>query len=250
MDKKELDILIDKSIFGTLTQTEKEKLDAYIMEQPTTKLEIQLRTDIMKGLEYNSDQELKGVLEKIHNETIVGPTGSPILKKLAYALLFIAILFGAYTLYNNMSQDTLTESNKGPVIYASYFEPFEASTETRSTDSDQDASTKLFLEAYQAEDYQSSLQVFETLSSQADNNMFLLAGISAMELNKNEESLTFLNKIIDSNDFYFVDHAKWYKALALLKTNQINQAKEILNDLASNPKADHHDDSISLLEEI
>ena len=38
MDKQELDKLIDKSILGTLTQNEKSELEAYIMENPATKL--------------------------------------------------------------------------------------------------------------------------------------------------------------------------------------------------------------------
>lgn len=250
MDKQELDILIDKFILGTISHKEKEKLEAHIMEIPTTKLEIQMRRDIVKGLEYNSDQELKSILEQIHNEEISGSKNNALFKKIGVALLCLVLILGAYFLYHTMTSDTGSGLQEGPVLYANYFQPFETALETRSTEITDASSLTLLVDAYKQKNYEKVLEEFEPLAAQADNNILLIAGISAMEIDSHDTSIAYFDRIIDSNDFYFLDHAKWYKALALLKTNEISKAKTYLNDLATNPKADHHDDSISLLREI
>jgi len=250
MDKQELDKLIDKSILGTLTQNEKSQLEAYIMEQPTTKLEIKMRTDLMKGLEYNADQELKSILNKIHNEEISGKKHNGLLKKIGFSLLAISILIGAYAIFNYMNTSQEAKPIVGSAIYATYFEPFTPSLETRSSDAIQEVTYKQFIDAYRNKDYDKSLAIIKPLISNADNKTLLIAGISAMEIDKHQEAFEYFDKIITSNDFYFIDHAKWYKSLVLIKTNKINEAKVLLNDLANNPEADHHNESVSLLKEF
>jgi tetratricopeptide (TPR) repeat protein len=250
MDKQALDTLIDKSILGTLTSYEESKLEAYIMEQPATKLEITMRTDILKGFEYNADQELKDVLNKIHNEEILNASPNKLLKRIGVILISLAVMCGSYSLYKMINNSANSSTTDGPVLYASYFQPYTPSLETRSNEKILDDAYQIFIDAYRAQNYLKSLETITPLIESADNNTLLMAGISAMETGKTQESLEYLNKIIDSNDFYFIDHAKWYKSLVLIKENKIQEANLLLNELANSPKADHHDESVSLLREI
>lgn len=248
MDKQELDILIDKSILGTLTPNEKSKLEAYIMEQPNTKLEIKMRTDIMKGLEYNADQDLKTILDKIHKEEIAPPKITNLYRQIKVAAIFIGLIVGAFAIFK-MTNNT-TESIDGQQLYASYYQPYTPSVETRSNNDTLDAVYHIFIDAYRGQDYQKSFETIKPLLADADNQTLLLAGISAMEIGNTEAALQYIKRIIESKDYYFTDHANWYKTLILLKTNKINQAKALLTELANNPKADHHDEAVSLLKEF
>ena len=190
------------------------------------------------------------MLNKIHKEEISNSPRNTLFKRVGVILLCLGLIFGAYTLYKTFSNSANTSSNDGPVLYASYFQPYTPSVETRSNDNIQDDVYKKFIDTYRAQDYQTSLETITPLIENANNITLLIAGICAMETGKNQESLEYLDKIIARNDFYFIDHARWYKSLALLKTNKINEAKLLLNVLATNPKADHHDESVSLLKEI
>lgn len=250
MDKQELDQLIDKFLLGSLTQTEKSKLEAHIMEQPTAKLEIKMRADLMKGLEFNADQELKSILNKIHNEEISGSSKFFSLNKIRFIAASLVVILGVFGLYQYFNAPSEPTPEQLSVLYASYFEPYSPSLETRSNGLIQEEKYQTFINAYRDKDYQKSLETIKPIPENADNNTLLLAGISAMETDKNQESIEYLNKIILSNDFYFIDHAKWYKSLVLIKMKNLNEAKVLLNELANNPKADHHNESVALLKEI
>jgi len=248
MSKQELESLIDKSVLGTLSTEEKEILDAYIMEHPNTNLEILMRKDIMKGLEYNSDLELKNVLNKIHHKEIFTASRKLSIKRIGLGLIATVLVIGSIVMFKILNKAPNAQSNNNTALYANYFKPYVPSLETRSNEMISEEDYQTFIDAYRAKDYQKSFTTIGPLLSDADNNTLLLAGISAMEINEYQESLKYFDKIIESNDFYFADHAKWYKALLLIKMKKSEDAKLLLADLAQNPKADHHNESVSLLE--
>ncbi len=250
MDKQELDQLIDKSILGKLNQDEKSKLDTYIMKYPSSKLEMKMRTDILKGLEYNADQEFKSLLNGIHNEEISGSAQNVFVKRKKVILLGLVVALGIFALFKYVNDANSSLPQQSSVLYASYFEPYVPLVETRSTDNIQEEIYQNFIESYRSKDYPKSLEAIASILDNADNNTLLLASISAMESNKHEESIRYLDKIIASNDYYYLDHAKWYKSLVLIKTNNIQEAKILLRELANNHKADHHDESKAILKEI
>lgn len=247
MDKKELEILIDKSVLGTITNKEKSKLDEYIMKQPNTTLEIKMRKDILKGIEYSTDQELKVVLDQIHKEEITKSPKIISFARLAKAAILIGLLVGTFAMYTLLNDGGNANSTE---LYATYYQPFESTTETRSSDEDMDKTTLQFIDLYQSKKYQESLEAIRPVVSSVDNNTLLLAGISAMEIGELNEAQSYLNQIIESNDYYFADHAKWYKALVFLKLDDTNAAKSLLEELATDPKADHNKESIEILEKI
>ncbi len=250
MDKKELDQLIDKSILGRLSQDEKSKLNAYIMENPDIKSEIKMRADVMKGLEYNADQDFRSLLDKIHDEEILSSFKSSTKKSIMIVLIVLGAFLGIFLLLKYINSSSKNTPKPSPALYANYFKAFTPSVETRNPDNAQEAIYQNFIEAYRAKDYRRSLEIIRPVLDNSDNNALLLAGISAMQTDKIQEAIGYLDQIIKNNDFYFIDHAKWYKALALIKTNKLQEARILLEELADNPEADHHNESIAILEEI
>ncbi|MDF1696062.1 MAG: hypothetical protein P1U56_09535 [Saprospiraceae bacterium] len=246
MNKEELDILMDKSVLGTLSAEEKTKLENHIMEQPTTQLEIQMREDIIKGFDFNQDQDLRSILDQIHQEEIKTPTRTFSLYKFTAAAVLIGVLLASYFIFITNSSNPI-DSIDGAMLYASHYEIYSPSSETRSDEITIDPVMASFITAYRNQEYDKSLSIIEPLIKYADNNTLLLAGISALELEKYTQSITYFDQIIESQDYYYSDHAKWYKALLLIKTEKFTAAKALIKELAEDPKADHHDESVSLL---
>jgi len=82
------------------------------------------------------------------------------------------------------------------------------------------------------------------------NDIKLTAAISANEIGDLVLADRLLNEIIEMKDYYFMDHAIWYKALIKLKTGDIASVKDILTPIISNPKADHHMEAKELVSKL
>ena len=83
-----------------------------------------------------------------------------------------------------------------------------------------------------------------------DSEYILLYAISAIETGQYDLSLSLLDKIVASNDSYYLDHAYWYKSLVLLQENRKEEAVALLKSLSSRSDADHHQESIELLKDL
>ncbi|MDF1696058.1 MAG: hypothetical protein P1U56_09515 [Saprospiraceae bacterium] len=135
-------------------------------------------------------------------------------------------------------------------LYDNYFEEYTPSIQSRCNQDALGSDLVSFLTAYRSKDYTTALNIVQPLANGGDIDLLLLAGIGALEIDKFEISTLYFDQIIDLNDYYFTDHAKWYKALLLLKTKKYKEAKNLLTELAVDPSADHHDESVSLLNRL
>lgn len=78
----------------------------------------------------------------------------------------------------------------------------------------------------------------------------MILGISYLELNNLERAKLAFQSIIDEQDVIFYDQALWYKALAELKSNNVNEAKNLLVEIAKDEYSDHFDDANKLLNSL
>lgn len=87
------------------------------------------------------------------------------------------------------------------------------------------------LQYYEDKNFEKAIDFF----NQTDNNLMarLYRGISYLELEQFDKALSDFDVVIADNNNLFVDQAQWYKALTLLKSEQLTKAKETLNAIAS-----------------
>ena len=73
--------------------------------------------------------------------------------------------------------------------------------------------------------------------------------MSYIEISNFDAAINTLNIVINGNDERFINPAKWYKALSLLKTGNKNLANEVLNNLL-NSDSSYANKAREILDEI
>jgi len=246
VNKEQIDKLIDDYVNNRLSSKEKSLLDKLLLESPDLKQEIIMRKDISKGVEYYNNQELKALLNTIHNEEVENLKP----KKTIWgrAILWIGILSLALLAYLLMQSIEGSSHEENSNLYAAYYVPYNPSIQNRGEEIPNDLS--LFYDYYYKKDYQAAFNIISEKSDAYSNETILTTAICALEINQNEKAISLFDQIILTDDPYFSDHARWYKALLLLNISQKNEAKNLLKVLSSDPKTDHHQEAKELLEKL
>lgn len=246
MNKQELEVLKDKYAMNTLSQSEHANLEVEILKDPSLEKELKNHKNLVKGVQYAGELELQDVLDKIHYQQSGVP---PARGKSNFKFYIIVgfLLLTAVTAYFLLDNKTNEEVNTKS-IYADFYTQYQPSLQDRGTARDEAINT--FNQAYMDENYQEALTAIKPFLSESNNDVKLTAAIAANETNDLILADSLLNEIIASKDYYFVDHAIWYRTLIKLKANDTTSIKDILTPLITNPKADHHDEAKRLLSKL
>jgi len=107
-------------------------------------------------------------------------------------------------------------------------------------------------EAYLAGNYEESARLLKELLTRSDytyrSEAYLYLGLCYMALDQPQEALGALGKV--SPDSYDHDHALWYQALAHLKMEQVEDARQILEQIVSLPGNTFADQARQLLSQL
>ena len=247
MDKKEIERLIEAYVARNISNEDKTKLMALTKENSNLLNDIESRMDIVQSLKYIGNQELKTKLANIHNleyKNLDGPKKASTSQWLYIAIALTGFIAAGFLLYKNYFKSASSEQ-----LYASYFEPYKASFYNRSNDESNFSDLKT---AYDKQEYR---EVINLANSMADieiyeGELLLAVGVSALQTDELELSRIYFERIIQTEDFFFIDHARWYLALGFLKEGNRRSAKFLLNKLSANPKANHYKEATNLLEQI
>lgn len=251
MNNKELEILKDKYAMGTLSEVEHASLEVELLQNPDLQRELRIHTNMVKGVEYAGEIEMKEMLEKIHYQQTgtspiqsaeKSPQGNAKFIVIAGLIILAAIL--AYFFLGNTTSETKSPTK----IYAQFYTPYQPSLQDRGANINEALTT--FNTAYLDKKYDVALTAIKPYLDESKNDVKLTAAIAAIEINDLVIAENLLDEIIESKDFYFTDHATWYKALLQLKTNNTKSIKKILAPLIANPKADHYIEAKKLIEKI
>ena len=243
MNKQELETLKDKHALGKLSKADESSLERRISQDPTLQEDLDFHKKLSKAVKYAGELELKDILKKIHleesGEISKGNKRSTMFYYVAGFLLCLCI--ASYFIFSNKAPAPADTS----VIYADFYKKYDSSLLDRGVSMDEAIAS--FNTAYSKGKYQEALVTIKPFLTESDNEIKLIAALAANETNDLSLAESLLDSIIKSKDFYFEDHAIWYKALIKLKTNDITMVRETLLPLSSNPKADHHNEAKELL---
>lgn len=239
MTDKQLDQLFDKYLLNELSKEEVKQLDIDMLMNPDLEKSFKLRNDIVKGIEVLGNEDLKLVLDKIHFQNIKAKSENKPVNYLRVGLLLLGIVT-AIVFVGKMLNKPVVQEN----MYAEYYEPYIPSLSSRGEAFEQRISD--FSKAYSKNNYSRALKIIRPILSESSNEIKLVAGICAMEIENYEESKKLFLEIIESADYYFMDHARWYLALGLLKQNKVEDSKILLKELINDPDADHHSQAQAL----
>ena len=239
--------LMDKYVLDSLTKEEIKQLEREKSNNPNLETELEEHLDIYKGIQYAADLELLQMVKNIHAEEIGSlrrkKNQNP-KKKIGLVLLIIGILsLLFYGLWIKMNPSASPKQ-----IYASHYSLYMPSLNVRGANSE--AIVEQFDRFYKKKAFKEAFDFIQPYLGNSSNEIKLVAAICAIEDNQINQSITILDDIISTEDYFFIDQARWYKAMALLKDNRLLEVKSVLQQLITDKKADHYDDAIKILELI
>ncbi|TJZ63384.1 hypothetical protein FAZ15_03635 [Sphingobacterium olei] len=134
---------------------------------------------------------------------------------------------------------SLKQSEASPMdLYIVYFEPYPNVALPVTRDETQLNEHSLAYSYYEQAEYAKAYELFENLlqnSSIDDPEIFFYKGISAMQLNLNDEAIALFNKYKGEATAKLERQAKWYEALTRLKQGDKVQTRKLLQYLADDP---------------
>ena len=244
MEKKETERLIEEYVGRNITAEDRIILMALVEQTPDLRNDIEARMDLVQSLKYIGNEELKSKLANIHRieqNNMPSKDKSQLIKWGVIILSIASLVVGSAFLYNTYFKKVSSDQ-----MYATYYEPYNASFNTRSNESVGFSELKT---AYDEESYQIVVdKVNHKLNTEIEDRELLLAvGISAIETGEVELGRLYFEAIINKADFFYIDHARWYLALSLIKGGEKEKGQPLLEKIVNNPKANHHKQAKKLL---
>jgi tetratricopeptide (TPR) repeat protein len=96
-----------------------------------------------------------------------------------------------------------------------------------------DAQLAAGMKAYNEKDFEKAIELFSKLPDTPQKNLInLYSGIAFMEINQFEKANTIFRQLTDSNSPQ-LEVARWYLALNYLKSNDLENAKLLLNQIVT-----------------
>ena len=237
---KELEKLL-KYHAGELQEEEKKVLDEKLKVQPELNQILSLIDDVNNTLK---DEELKNFISTLgvtQNQFLDSETNKTVKKHnlkftwqlLAAASIVIVLVSSTIVYYSNFG------SNHNS-IFNHFYKKYEASLLTRSNNTNNDELV-IAIQLYDRGKYQDAITIFEKIIKKDATNTaaYFFAGASYIETKAYSKAITCMKFVIEQKDTAFAEHAKWYLALCYVKTNQLKEANQLLNNISKGNSVYH-----------
>ncbi len=187
---------------------------------------VELFKSAIKGIELSERAELKNTMKNIHKDYIASQQQqlSKYNLMLKIAAVFVGLLLiSSPFIYNYFSENITTDK-----LFAANFQPYPDLISQRS----ETISNTMLLEAmsyYKNGEFENASVLFsELLKNQykSDTLIMLYNAIGFLGAHHPEEAILQFDKLIIHQNS-FSENAKWYKILALIETEQIEEAEKL-----------------------
>ena len=241
-EEKERNQKIDHFLLGQMTEEEASDFNKQLQADPVLRKEVALQEKIIQGLKAHQNLELKSRLKEIHKE-IHAPKKKNLTVIWRYAAVAASILLIAA-----VSIWILQHESPQQQLALAYYEPYELYV-TRNTN---DLLLSEAASLYNKGEYKAALPKLDSLVDKIPDsiNYQLAMGICLWELGQTRKAQQTFENIIESDNPLFVDQARWYLGLLLIRQNKPNRAKTHLNDLIQNKETDKYEEAIEILQNL
>ena len=239
------DIQIDDFLLGRMEGSELERFNKKISLDKEFADRVKARQEIVRYIDLLGDLEMKKRVKNLHQKEInklPKPTnGFRIIPFLKYAAAIALILVAGYWF--------LLQPPSGADIYQEHYQAYALNFGERSN-ATQDI-TFTAGQFYQDGIYTKALDLFQTIPKDSVSAKITLAkGICFLETNQLDEAAQSFQTLIDQQDIIYEDHARWYLALTFLKEEKIDQAKNLLRQIAEKERSFKQDEAKAVLKSL
>ncbi|MEM6841607.1 MAG: hypothetical protein AAF632_05240 [Bacteroidota bacterium] len=216
-------------IHGNLSVTEREQFEADMATDEQLREEVELHRQLISSVETES---LRQLLDQIHEknfESEVQVVSMPRRRSffpMAIAASVALLILAGWWIFN--LQTSSPES-----VYAAYFTPAEGLPTTLGYSTNTDFAEGMV--SYKLEEYAEALEYWQPLLEVDPTNDTLnyYVGVTFLANEQPDSAIDYLTTVVSGEQSSFRTSAQWYLALAYLKTDQGEQAKPLLEDLAN-----------------
>jgi tetratricopeptide (TPR) repeat protein len=230
MDKQQIYQRIEDYLQGNLSAEENEAFQKELKSNEDLRNELKLHKLIHEDLSADV-LNLKEKISDIHlSESIKSNKRNSKIIRLVLryssiaAILILAIVFLPNILKSDLNPEAIYNDN-----YAAY----EMALNQRSdTGIEENNLLNNGIQNYLDEEYDQALVTFQTLYEIEKNDIYLLyAGNAAQALEDYNNAIQFYDDIITNENKQLIEQAKWYKALSLIKLNNLEEAISLFQSL-------------------
>lgn len=227
MDEKLFEKMEDY-IHGNLSVAEREQFEAEMSTDEHLREEVELHRKLVSSVETES---LRQLLEQIHEENFESETKVVSLPRrrsyfpMAIAASVALLILAGWWIFN--LQTSSPES-----VYAAYFTPAEGLPTTLGYSTNTDFAEGMV--SYKLEEYAEALEYWQPLveADPTNDTLNYYVGVAFLADEQSDSAIDYLTTVVSNEQSSFRTSAQWYLALSYLKTNQGEQAKPLLEDLA------------------
>lgn len=238
---------IDAFLHGGMTHSEMEVFRARFEASPELKDEVILHHEVEEAVTETNVMALREQLHEIHQKQFEQRnilSWQMLKNNYRYVAASVVILIAASILF-------LKQHQQNPdTIYKQYYESYSASS-FRSGVVETDQILEQAILKYKQEDYHKAISLFEQILEERkkDPAINLYSGISYMEIEKYANASNSFQTIINLEKTLFEEQARWYLALCCLKTEKLDKAEQLLDELIQNDSY-YREDAEAILKKL
>ena len=128
---------------------------------------------------------------------------------------------------------TITKQPDPIKAFNQYYSPYQSDMNKRSANTEI-TGLQFGIKLYEEGDYETALKIFENYTEEnvdSPPGKYYLA-LTALGAEEHKLAQSCLIQLIETNDYSYSLHAKWYLGMLYLKTNQTEKAKPIFEELS------------------
>ena len=223
--------LIERYFNEDLSKEELEFFEQEMQRDEKFKIEVTQYEYVFGGLKEARARKLKSDFKSLEDQLHTRRpkynfSVSSIMRYGAVATVAVIVTMAAFN-FSNLEPAIETEQ-----VFSEYFRPYPnvIAPVTRSTEV-LDSDLKHVMSFYDAKDYDAAIEGFDKLLADADlkNEMLFYKGVALLAKGDAYEARAHFEMMDPSNNFS--NQRKWYLSLALVQLDEINDAKELLNEI-------------------
>lgn len=241
------EIQIERYILETMSAEEKQAFEEQLALDPQLKKDYESTLAARQLIVEAGRMELKETMEEFETESDRSVQLSrvmPLWVKRALPVAALVVLFFAVYQFTNLGK-----AQTGEAVYSDYFEPYAGPGTVRNGENGELVNWKAAAQLYKEGNYAESLALFRNAEGDVPGYLVLFyVGMSAMSMDPPDldQAIMAFDSVMETDNDY-VQQADWYKALALLRKGDNENAMELFKDIFE-AKTYNHTKAAEILE--
>lgn len=246
------DLKLDRYLRDEMNEQERRTFEEQLSTDNTMTDELELHRDAIEGIWLDGSHALKKRLQAVEAELAKPAPSAGSEKKSNQRFLITWVAIAASLLTVLLLGYLFVPSSSSPEeLYVAYYQPFPnlINPAQRSTEVEEATVLEQAVRAYDAQQYDQALALFEQGDALSDPGYTFYYAASFLGRGQPERAIPLLEQVVQEKTGLFYEPGVWYLALAHLKADHPAAARPYLQTLTKQP-GDYTAEARELLEKL